>query len=186
MIFQSIPCPTHTPWGAIQDAHQDLPGIWWISTASHGGFIISPERRAAMPAAMREFEPFAGGNSYEEDDDWAVVILAFATQFTAAEIQTALRTVAAVAAFECVNATTRAQLQAVYHSYIAAVAAADSPNVNELLATREDARRALSNAGVTRASFTTLRAHSANCLAAPNTTGAARSVKAATRITAAS
>ena len=121
MIFQPIPSPTHTPWGAIQDAHQELPGIWWISTASHGGFIVSPERRAAMPAAMREFETFAGGNSYEEDGDWAIVVLAFAAEFTVEEIQKAVHTVAAAAAFECV--TQREQLKAIHDSYLTAGAA---------------------------------------------------------------
>jgi hypothetical protein len=149
MIFQPMPRPTHSPWGAIQDAHQELPGIWWVSTASHGGFIVSPERRSAMPTVMREFQTFAGGNSYEEDGDWAIVILAYAAEFRVEQIQAAVRTIAASAAFECVSAPARAQLRTIQDYYIAAATAAQSPGIDELLATREDARRAMSKAGTT-------------------------------------
>ena len=68
--------PEHTPWGYPDTAEQVLPGIWTVSTPSHGGFILSAERQAAMPAALRLAEPF-----YEEDVDWSLVILGFVAEF---------------------------------------------------------------------------------------------------------
>ncbi|QOT74610.1 hypothetical protein H5V43_22030 (plasmid) [Sphingobium fuliginis] len=56
----------------MTSADQILAGIWHVTTASHGGIILSPERQAAMPPVLRRDEP-----CYEEDVDWALVYLAF-------------------------------------------------------------------------------------------------------------
>lgn len=68
--------PRETLWGAPQTATQLLPGIWEVHTASHGGMILSDERQAAMPVALR-----LDDTSYEEDVDWALVVLGFAAEF---------------------------------------------------------------------------------------------------------
>ena len=47
-----------------------------MTTPSHGGYVLSDERQAAMPAALRRDDPF-----YEEDVDWALVLLGFASEF---------------------------------------------------------------------------------------------------------
>jgi hypothetical protein len=47
--FASTAAPVHTLWDAPQTAEQRLPGISSVSTASHGGFVLSDERQAAMP-----------------------------------------------------------------------------------------------------------------------------------------
>ena len=83
----------YTPWGEAQQTDAIAPGITWVSTASHGGFIISAERRAAMPRSLREFQTFAGGNNYEEDCDAAIIIAAFPQHFTAKQVASAVEAI---------------------------------------------------------------------------------------------
>ena len=78
-LFSSTPAPVHTLWDAPQTAEQRLPGVWSVTTASHGGFVLSDERQAAMPEALG-----VDGNSYEEDVNWSLVILGFEAEFKAA------------------------------------------------------------------------------------------------------
>ena len=80
----------YTSWGKAQNIDTVAEGITWVSTASHGGFIISAERRAAMPRSLREFATFAGGNAYEEDCDAAIIIAAFPQHFTAKQVASAV------------------------------------------------------------------------------------------------
>lgn len=76
--FASMPRPQWSNWDAIEEAEQVLPGIWSVSTASHGGLILSGERQEAMPEALR-----IEGASYEEDVNWSHVVLAFEDEFRA-------------------------------------------------------------------------------------------------------
>ncbi|MCW1431985.1 DUF7007 domain-containing protein [Novosphingobium sp. JCM 18896] len=69
--FAFSPRPQSSIWGAIQEADQILPGIWSVTTPSHGGLILSDQRQQAMPDSLR-----IEGASYEEDVDWSHVILA--------------------------------------------------------------------------------------------------------------
>ena len=71
--------PQNSMWAAIQSADQLLPGIWSVSTAGHGGFILSEERQEAMPDTLR-----SNGRQYEEDCEWALVVLAFEQEFQSA------------------------------------------------------------------------------------------------------
>lgn len=73
-----LPCeqPRTSLWGAPQSATQLLPGVWEIQTSSHGGMLLSDQRQSAMPEALRLDSP-----SYEEDVDWALVVLAFEAEF---------------------------------------------------------------------------------------------------------
>ena len=79
MSYSTSPRPKASIWGPIHSADQLLPGIWHVTTASHGGIILSDERQTAMPEALR-----AAGPSYEEDVDWALVHLAFEAELRAA------------------------------------------------------------------------------------------------------
>lgn len=79
-VFNSIHRPTTTPWGKIQQATQILPGIWSVSTASHGGLILSCERFMAMPILLR-CNRYGGGRCFEEDCEWALVTAAFFEEF---------------------------------------------------------------------------------------------------------
>ena len=72
----------NTPWGKPQGlSKQVADGIVFYSTASHGGYHLSAERKAQMPALYRAIKTFAGGNWYEEDCDWCLVALSFPQYF---------------------------------------------------------------------------------------------------------
>ena len=74
--FQPCPAPATTIWGVPETSEQVLPGLWHVNTATHGGYVLSAERQAAMPAALRRDDPF-----YERDVDYSLVMLGFATEF---------------------------------------------------------------------------------------------------------
>lgn len=74
--FQRTPCPTHSPWGGIEHKTELAPGIWWVSTPSHGGAKLSEERNAAMPDCLRRESGW-----YEEDCQWALAALVFPEAF---------------------------------------------------------------------------------------------------------
>lgn len=78
--FASTAAPVHTLWDAPDMATQRLPGVWWVKTPSHGGFVLSDERQAAMPGALRLDSVY-----YEEDVNWALVILGYEAEFAAAK-----------------------------------------------------------------------------------------------------
>lgn len=78
-----------TPWGAAQESTHYGRGIVFYSTASHGGFHVSPTLAAAMPVHLRHDDGW-----YEEDCDWCLVVLAFPDRFDAemrAEAERTLR-----------------------------------------------------------------------------------------------
>lgn len=79
MTFASSPRPTRSPWGTVQHAEELLSGVWVVDTASHGGVLITPERRRAMPDALRRRALW-----YEEDCEWCLPVIAFADEFVAA------------------------------------------------------------------------------------------------------
>jgi len=83
--------PTETPWGPSQFQRAYGEGITQHVTAGHGGFFVSDERRAEMPESCRNFAPFAGAGWYEEDCDWAVVAVAFPSEFQPQTVATARR-----------------------------------------------------------------------------------------------
>lgn len=66
--YQSTPQPTSSPWGGVDHAKEYGPGIWSVSTPSHGGFQLSQERNDAVAECWR-----AASGWYEEDCEWAVV-----------------------------------------------------------------------------------------------------------------
>lgn len=76
--FQPSDRPDATPWGAIDSAEQIHPGIWHVTTPSHGGFLLSDARQRSMPECLMLDHPI-----YEEDTGYALVVLAFAPEFAA-------------------------------------------------------------------------------------------------------
>jgi hypothetical protein len=78
-----------TPWGQSQSHYVKADGIVFYSTASHGGYLLSPARHAELLEQFPWFETFAGGRWYEEDCDAAAVTLAFHHEFTDAELRCA-------------------------------------------------------------------------------------------------
>ena len=85
--------PRHTPWGDIHDQREHAPGIVNVSTAGHGGFWLSAERLAEFRAVFPDFDPYAGEPWFEEDEDWAVVVLAFPDMFDDESTWTAVEAV---------------------------------------------------------------------------------------------
>ncbi len=77
--FHHTSAPAFTIWGPPHRTTERLPGIWHVTTASHGGFVLSDERQAAMPAVLRCESVF-----YEEDVEWTRVVLAFETELRGA------------------------------------------------------------------------------------------------------
>lgn len=76
--FAATPRPSTSPCGQVQHAIMIAHGIWQVSTASHGGLVLSDQRAKAMPEALA-----LDGSFYEEDCDWALVVLAFEAEFAA-------------------------------------------------------------------------------------------------------
>lgn len=81
-----------TPWGPAQTTHEEHPGLIWVSTASHGGFHLDRNRMAAFRRRFPFFSTYAGGPWFEEDQDWAAVVLAFSDEFTDEQVFDACRT----------------------------------------------------------------------------------------------
>ena len=72
----------HSPWGVIDNSYTVAPGITSVSTPSHGGLLLSQERQAAMPDAMKQ-GLFYQERWYEEDCEWAKVFVTFADEIKA-------------------------------------------------------------------------------------------------------
>ena len=89
----------NSPWGQVQHSKEYPQGIAFVETASHGGFYVPAETVAKMPEALRAFVPFAHNTSdplnecarwYEEDCDWAIVVLAFPELFQLGTVASAV------------------------------------------------------------------------------------------------
>ena len=81
----------NTPWGSSQSVEVIAPGIRFLSTASHGGIELSRERLAEMPAHLKTPTTFyqAGSTFFEEDCEYARVVLAFPQYFTPTQVKQA-------------------------------------------------------------------------------------------------
>ena len=66
----------HSPWGPIQSSTSYGDGVRMVETAGHGGFLVDRAVNAGIPAHLR----IASG-AYEEDCDWALVVLALPERF---------------------------------------------------------------------------------------------------------
>lgn len=82
-----------TPWGSPQTQKEYAPGLVLVSTAGHGGFYVSDEWLAKMPADCREAKTYTGRNWYEEDCDYATVVLAFPEFFSEQDFYFAVESV---------------------------------------------------------------------------------------------
>lgn len=83
--FARSPAPTGCPWGNIDEAAEIAPGWWSVNTPSHGGFVLSAERLAAIPAAhlAASFGRQGERGYFEEDCDWCIVAEAFPEEWRA-------------------------------------------------------------------------------------------------------
>ena len=73
-----------TPWGTAQTIHTLADGIVSVTTASHGGIRVSPERMELIPEDLRRgcIEWSDGTGWFEEDCMWAVVYDTFPECFS--------------------------------------------------------------------------------------------------------
>lgn len=85
-----------TPWGPAQSVEEIKPGIVMVSTASHGGWWVSPERMKRFPAALlttggigAPFEGAGGSAWFEEDCAVALVVLAFPEDWPSQQVANA-------------------------------------------------------------------------------------------------
>ena len=81
---------TDSPWGRIDWQKEIAPGIISVSTPSHGGYWLSPDRIDAMPANLKKTDSrYCPVNWYEEDCEWSRVALAFPECFTEEKLENA-------------------------------------------------------------------------------------------------
>ena len=67
--------PNKSPWGAVQTCDTLCPGVFLVSTASHGGTMVSNEVAAFLsPAAKRCGFRRGGYLCFEEDCDAQVAL----------------------------------------------------------------------------------------------------------------
>jgi len=71
-----------TPWGPPQTSREIAPGICFYSTASHGGYHLSPDRFATFRQFFPDYKLWAGDPWFEEDCDAALVTISFAEEFS--------------------------------------------------------------------------------------------------------
>ncbi len=67
--------PENSPWGKVQTCDTLCPGVFLVSTASHGGTLVSKEISAMLSPAARKCG-FRQGNylCFEEDSQESVVL----------------------------------------------------------------------------------------------------------------
>lgn len=68
---------TTTPWGLSQSKKTITRGINCYSTAGHGGYKVSDKLNQQIPAYMRNADGW-----YEEDCEWAIVVIVFSNLFS--------------------------------------------------------------------------------------------------------
>ena len=45
-------CPKHSPWGAVDHGVRYAEGVFFVSTPSHGGFMLEAKHNVLIPAAF--------------------------------------------------------------------------------------------------------------------------------------
>jgi hypothetical protein len=66
-----------TPWGKADHVKEVTPGIWQVGTPGHGGYKLDRAHNLKVHPAWRN-----AGGWYEEDCDWARVVLTFPELYT--------------------------------------------------------------------------------------------------------
>lgn len=70
LVYGTVGPIKRTPWGEPQHIEETAPGIVQVSTASHGGIKLSPERNGMIPPALRNPSGW-----YEEDAESHIVAM---------------------------------------------------------------------------------------------------------------
>lgn len=67
--------PEWSPWGKVQECDPLCPGIYLVSTASHGGTMVAPEMISVLsPAARKCGMRQNGWLCFEEDSEESIVL----------------------------------------------------------------------------------------------------------------
>ena len=66
-----------SPWGLIQTVKNLAQGIWKVTTVSHGGIKLSPDRNKQIPKDVRSSDEW-----YEEDEAMEIVYLTFSNEIS--------------------------------------------------------------------------------------------------------
>lgn len=69
--------PKYSPWGQIDHSRELASGIFNVSTPGHGGYWLSPARRAKLPSVAFKRNFLKDAAWWEEDCDWCVPFLFF-------------------------------------------------------------------------------------------------------------
>lgn len=72
-VYMNEQAPTSSPWGTVQHSRRFAEGIWFVSTSSHGGYWLSPQRQAELHQvdSLKDFGP----QWLEEDCEACLVYL---------------------------------------------------------------------------------------------------------------
>ena len=92
LFYAPIPSKYYTKhWGRADEEQELAPGIVRYWTPSHGGYELSDERMAEMPAHLRACS-FTGDNCFEEDASWCAVALNWPLLFRDDDVDAARKT----------------------------------------------------------------------------------------------
>ena len=86
-------CPQWSPWGEVQAARDLGSGLYFVSTASHGGLYLPQSMVEAMPAALRCNRYSGSGQWWEEDVEWALPVVWRPELFPAEYLDPAQKTI---------------------------------------------------------------------------------------------
>jgi hypothetical protein len=72
-----------TPWGESDHIEHKAPGVYFVSTPSHGGFRVESPLLDRIPREWRSvsFNNQGQNGWFEEDIDWCMVALTFPELF---------------------------------------------------------------------------------------------------------
>ena len=84
-----------SPWGIVQDEAVIGEGIFYVSTASHGGIWVARELLPRIKKEMRDYAKYWSGSSqwFEEDCAAQCVVVSFPEYFPAEQVENAWATV---------------------------------------------------------------------------------------------
>lgn len=71
----------NTPWGMADSICVIAEGIRQIGTPRHGGIWLSAERQKQLPEGIELHNWLKSTQWYEEDCDWVIPFLLFASEF---------------------------------------------------------------------------------------------------------
>jgi hypothetical protein len=65
-IRNTLRCPIQTPWGRAITREFVAPGLWVVSTASHGGYFVEAHALDRIPEVFRAATFTGSPHWYEE------------------------------------------------------------------------------------------------------------------------